>query len=142
MGMLLHRTLTTLYTCMGIASAWLSSSSLINRSFSSIKTSSVERNKSPLFMAIDYNDPVVVEEFGKVQPMELSEVEEELLESGLVAPSTMNEMDAKLMLVEVRLRNAGKLSGDRKKQGPKKTEFSSKFEEALYTKPVFKEYYE
>ena len=29
-------------------------------------------------MAIDYNDPVVAEEFAKVQPMSFEDVEEEL----------------------------------------------------------------
>jgi len=90
-------------------------------------------------MAIDYNDPVVAEEFAKVQPMPLDEVEEELLQTGIKAPATMNEMDVKLMLVELRLRMSGKLKGGKKKERP--TSFSSKFEEALYTKPAFEELY-
>lgn len=44
------------------------------------------------------------------------------------------------MLVEVRLRFAGKLGGKKEKQMPKK--FSSKFEEAMWTKPAFKEFYD
>ena len=63
-------------------------------------------------MAIDYNDPVVAEEFQKVQPLSWDEVEEELMESGIRAPPTMNDMELKLMLVEMRLRLAGKLEGD------------------------------
>lgn len=43
------------------------------------------------------------------------------------------------MLVEVRLRFAGKLGDKKEKQMPKK--FSSKFEEAMWTKPAFKEFY-
>lgn len=95
-------------------------------------------------MALDYNDPVVAEEFAKVQPMDFEEVEEELILSGVRAPPTMNEMDVKLMLVELRLRMSGRMSGSGKdaKVTEKKTTFSSKFEEALYTKPVFKELYD
>jgi hypothetical protein len=49
-------------------------------------------------------------------------------------------MEAKLMLVEMRLRFSGKLGGQEKKKKPKK--FSSKFEEAMWTKPAFKEFYD
>ena len=94
-----------------------------------------------LKMAIDYNDPVVAEEFNNVQPLSYEEVEEELLQSGIRAPADMNEMEVKLMLVEVRLRMSGKIGdeGGAKKQKP--TTFSSKFEEALWTKPAFEEYF-
>lgn len=44
------------------------------------------------------------------------------------------------MLVEVRLRFSGKLAGQTEKKRPDK--FSSKFEEAMWTKPAFKEFYE
>jgi hypothetical protein len=49
-------------------------------------------------------------------------------------------MEAKLMLVEMRLRFSGKLGGQTEKKRPEK--FSSKFEEAMWTKPAFKEFYE
>ena len=90
-------------------------------------------------MAIDYNDPVVAEEFNKVQPMSYEEVEEELQQSGIRPSAAMNEMEVKLMLVEMRLRLSGRLSGNKKKEKP--TKFSSKFEEAMWTKPAFEEYY-
>jgi hypothetical protein len=91
-------------------------------------------------MAIDYNDPVVAEEFNKVQPLSYEEVELELNESGIRAPPTMNEMEVKLMLVEMRLRLAGKLdSNGQPKQRP--ATFSSKFEEAMWTKPAFADFY-
>ena len=91
-------------------------------------------------MAIDYNDPVVAEEFNKVQPLSWEEVEQELAESGVRAPPTMNDYEIKLMLVEMRLRNSGQLTGDgQPKQRP--TTFSSKFEEAMWTKPAFEEFY-
>jgi hypothetical protein len=48
-------------------------------------------------------------------------------------------MEAKLMLVEVRLRFSGKLGGAKPKQKP--TKFSSKLEEALWTKPAFEEFF-
>jgi hypothetical protein len=91
-------------------------------------------------MAINYNDPQVAEEFAKVQPMPFEEVESELRAKGIPVPTTMNEMDVKLMLVEMRLRFSGKLEGQTEKKRP--TKFTSKFEEALWTKPAFKEYYE
>jgi hypothetical protein len=43
-------------------------------------------------------------------------------------------------LVEVRLRFSGKLDGE-KKPKPKPTKFSSKFEEVMWTKPAFAEFY-
>lgn len=90
--------------------------------------------------AIDYNDPVVAEEFAAVQPLTYEEVEEELQKSGIRPSAAMNEMDVKLMLVEMRMRLSGKLkdSGTQKK---KPTKFSSKFEEAMWTKPAFEEFY-
>ena len=44
---------------------------------------------SSLKMAIDYNDPVVAEEFAKVQPMSFEDVEEELQAKGIPVPATM-----------------------------------------------------
>merc|ERR1719261_1123827 len=101
---------------------------------------SPRNNNKPLRMAIDYNDPVVAEEFAKVQPMEFEEVEAELKEKGIPVPPTMNDMELKLMLVEMRLSFAGKL-GDEKKEKKKPDKFSSKFEEAMWTKPMFEEFY-
>lgn len=96
-------------------------------------------------MALDYNDPVVGAEFAKVQAMTFEECEEECMESGVTIPQTMNEMDAKLMLVELRMRLNGSFeqTEEAKKVAEEKipTSFSSKFEEALYTKPAFKELY-
>lgn len=98
-------------------------------------------SSSPLNMALDYNDPIVGAEYALVQPMTFDEVEEELLESGVRTPPSMNEMDIKFMLVEIRLRAAGQL-GSKSKKKEKPTSFSSKFEEAIWTKPVFGEFYE
>merc|ERR1712232_1048849 len=82
----------------------------------------------------------VAAEFAQVQPMAFEDVEEELLTSGVRVPPTMNDMEAKLMLVEMRLRLSGRLGGKDTKKKPEK--FSSKFEEAIWTKPVFDEFYE
>jgi hypothetical protein len=113
--------------------AWLNSpiSMLVRRNFSSIRYSPV------IAMAINYNDPIVAEEFARVQPLPFEEVEVELKAKGIPVPPTMNEMDVRLMLVEMRLRLSGRLSTEAKRP----TKFSSKFEEALWTKPAFKEYY-
>lgn len=94
-------------------------------------------------MAIDYNNPMVMEEFNNVQPMTYEEVEEELQAKGIRPPATMNEMDVKLMLVEMRLRFSGKLGpdADKKQKKKKPVKFSSKFEEAMWNKPAFEEFY-
>ena len=96
---------------------------------------------TPLRMAIDYNDPVVAEEFAMVQPMDFDDVEEELQQQGIRVPASMNEMDVKLMLVEVRLRMSGRLQGTTQKT-KRPDKFSSKFEEAMWNKPAFKEFFE
>jgi hypothetical protein len=92
-------------------------------------------------MAIDYNDPVVAEEFAKVQPMDFDDVEEELQQEGIRVPAAMNEMDVKLMLVEMRLRKNGLYKGTQEKT-KRPDKFSTKFEEYMWTKPAFKEFYE
>ena len=43
-------------------------------------------------MAIDYNDPVVMEEFNAIQSMEYDDVVEELSQSGVRAPADMGDM--------------------------------------------------
>jgi hypothetical protein len=40
-------------------------------------------------MAIDYNDPMVAEEFSKVQPMDYDDVAAELITKGIKVPPTM-----------------------------------------------------
>lgn len=92
-------------------------------------------------MAIDYNDPVVAQEFNNVQPLTWEEMETELMESGVRPSPTMNDMEVKLMLVEMRLRLSGHIGGDGDTK-KKPDSFSSKFEEATWTKPAFKEFYE
>lgn len=42
-----------------------------------------------LSMAIDYNDPLVAEEFANVQPMDFDEVEAELRAKGIPVPATI-----------------------------------------------------
>lgn len=47
------------------------------------------QNTLALQMAIDYNDPVVAEEFAKVQPMAYEDVEVELNQKGIrLSPTT------------------------------------------------------
>mmetsp|Transcript_36602 Transcript_36602/g.56804 ORF Transcript_36602/g.56804 Transcript_36602/m.56804 type:complete len:255 (-) Transcript_36602:45-809(-) len=96
-------------------------------------------SRTSLRMAIDYNDPVVAEEFAKVQPLTYEEVEQELQECGVRPGATMNDMEVKLMLVEMRLRLSGRLNGEEPKKKP--TKFSSTFEELMWTKPAFEEFY-
>jgi hypothetical protein len=57
--------------------------------------------------ALDYNDPIVAEEFAKVQPMDFEDVEEELMSKGIPVPAAMNEMD-----VKVRSNHGGKSQPD------------------------------
>lgn len=122
-----------LLSLLAPAAAWTSPTSM------AFSTRARQQTQTALNMAIDYNDPVVAEEFGKVQTMTWDEIEEELNESGIPAPPSMSEMDLKLMLVEMRLRLTGRLEGDKPKQRP--TTFKSAFEEAIWTKPAFEEFY-
>jgi hypothetical protein len=115
-----------LLASLSVASAWV------------IPTRAPVARGRSLQMAIDYNDPVVAEEFMKVQTLTWEDVEEELITSGIRAPAAMSEMDLKLMLVEVRMRSSGQMKQEKK---ARPTTFSSKFEEAMYTKPAFEEYY-
>lgn len=63
----------------------------------------------------------------------------ELGEGGITCPPTMNEMDIRLMLVEVRMRKSGKLGGGgaKKAAAPKKTSFANEFERAMAQHPAF-----
>jgi len=86
---------------------------------------------------LDYKDPTVAAEFATVQSFSTEELEKELADSGIIAPPTMNEVDLRLMLVELRMRKSGTLPGKiSKKQKP--ASYSSKYEEALWEKPGFK----
>ena len=76
--------------------------------------------RSPIpLAALDYKDPVVAAEFEKVQAVDIDSVEEELGLQGIVVPPTMNEVEMRLMLVEMRLRKSGKI-GEQKKAAPAK----------------------
>lgn len=94
-------------------------------------------SSSSLRMAIDYNDPAVMEEFNAIQMLEYDDVVDELAQNGVRAPADMGDMDVKLMLVELRTVMNG---GDSNDIPP--SSYNSKFEEYLWTKPVFKELYE
>lgn len=99
-------------------------------------------SSSALPMAIDYNDPAVMEEFNTIQMMEYDDVVAELAETGIIAPADMGDMDVKLMLVELRtVMNGG---GGEGSSGPETDPgtYGSPFEEYLWTKPVFKELYD
>ena len=116
-------------------SAWTSIPSM---SFNTRTASS-----TALPMALDYNDPIVAEEFNAVQPLSFEEVEEELIMSGVRGSPDMNEMDLKLMLVELRMMLAGKMPGQNGgSQKKKPASYSNKFEEAIWEKPFFGELYD
>lgn len=104
------------------------------------KCQNTARPAASLKMAIDYNDPVVMEEFNMVQTMEYDDVVAELAASGVRAPADMGDMDVKLMLVELRTVMNGGNSSNEVKTPP--ATFGSKFEEYLWTKPFFAEIYE
>jgi hypothetical protein len=126
---------------MKLSSIVILASLSVGAAWAPARPSGAYSRPTSLQMAIDYNDPVVAAEFIKVHPLTYEEVEEELQESGIRCGPTMNDMEVKLMLVEMRLRNAGKLGGDSKKAKQKPAKFSSKFEEAMWTKPAFEEFY-
>lgn len=101
----------------------------------------VGRMSALAMMALDYKDPDVAAEFTKCQSMDTEAVEEELAASGIPVPPTMNDMDMRMMLVEMRMRKAGKMGASKpemKKPGPN----ANDFEKALYDKPVFRELFE
>jgi len=92
-------------------------------------------------MAIDYKDPLVAKEFATIQGLDLDDVTDELAVAGLVPPATMNDMDIRMMLVEVRMRKAGTMGGPKKK--PKRpAKFGSEFERILFDKPAVRALYE
>ncbi len=100
-----------------------------------------------LSMAIDYNDPAVMEEFNVIQTMEYDEVVAELAQSGVRAPADLGDMDVKLMLVELRtvIKGGGGVNGGGNSNNNNNippSKFGSKFEEYLWTKPVFKALYD
>jgi len=88
-------------------------------------------------MALDYNDPRVAEEYAVVQGMEFEEVEAALLDFGIPVPASVSDMDAKLMLVETRLRSSGRMTGSTPK--PKPTSYSSEYERLMHECPAFEE---
>jgi len=61
---------------VGSVSAWVPSSTQTGPLVSALRTSTALK-------ALDYNDPVVAEEFAQVQPMAFEDVEEELQQSGV-----------------------------------------------------------
>jgi len=92
-------------------------------------------------LALDYKDPAVAKEFSNIQALDTEAVEDELATSGIPVPPTMNDMDMRMMLVEVRMRKAGKIGTS--KAAPKKAPPNANdFEKALYEKPAFKVLYE
>lgn len=134
---------------MTAVTAWTSSPLLhtvTHTSFTSLSTpvitstsTSTSTSSTALSMALDYNDPVVATEFANVQPLTYEEVEEELMASGVRGSPDMNEMDLKLMLVELRMRMSGKMPDQKPKEEKKPSTYSTKYEEALWEKPFFKE---
>jgi hypothetical protein len=88
-------------------------------------------------MALDYNNPIVAEEYAAVQVMEFEEVEAALLDFGIPVPASVSDMDARLMLVETRLRSSGRLNGSSSK--PKPTSYSSEYERLMHECPAFEE---
>merc|ERR1719298_250062 len=98
-------------------------------------------NSGAVVAALDYNDPAVAKEFTNVQALDTEGVEDELAASGIPVPPTMNDMDMRMMLVEMRMRKAGKI-GDSKPKAQKAPPGANAFEVALYEKPGFKMLYE
>lgn len=122
--------------CMNASTmAWTTPSSVIRSNWSA---SQARRITSKLSMALDYNDPVVGKEFAEVQTMSFEEIVEECEGFGIPVPPALDDVNAQLMLVEIRLRMSGRLSETKtsEKKIPPKT-FSSKFDEAYWTKPAF-----
>ena len=58
-------------------------------------------------MALDVNDPNVAKEFQELQGVDTDDIVDELGTFGIVCPPTMNDMEMRMMLIEVRMRKAG-----------------------------------
>ena len=98
--------------------------------------------RAAIVAALDYKDPVVAEEFQACQALDTEAVEDELAASGIPVPPTMNDMEMRMMLVEMRLRKSGKVGPQKAKPKAKPGADASAFEVALYEKPAFSELYE
>ena len=98
--------------------------------------------RAAIVAALDYKDPVVAEEFQACQALDTEAVEDELAASGIPVPPTMNDMEMRMMLVEMRLRKSGKVGPQKAKAKAKPGADASAFEVALYEKPAFSELYE
>lgn len=109
-----------------------------------VRTTATATATTTLKMAIDYNDPGVMEEFNVIQSMEYDDVVFELAQSGVRAPTDMNDMDVKLMLVELRTVMRGGAGSGSTASDPDvpPDKYGSSFEEYLWTKPVFKKMYD
>ena len=118
---------------------------VIVRTTTATTTTATATATTALKMAIDYNDPGVMEEFNTIQSMEYDDVVLELAQSGVRAPTDMNDMDVKLMLVELRtVMKGGAASGSASSSDPDAPpdRFGSAFEECLWTKPAFRRMYD
>ena len=98
--------------------------------------------RAAIVAALDYKDPVVAEEFQACQALDTEAVEDELAASGIPVPPTMNDMEMRMMLVEMRLRKSGKVGPQKAMAKAKPGADASAFELALYEKPAFSELYE
>ena len=84
----------------------------------------------------------IPQEFQACQALDTEAVEDELAASGIPVPPTMNDMEMRMMLVEMRLRKSGKVGPQKAKAKAKPGADASAFEVALYEKPAFSELYE
>jgi hypothetical protein len=115
-------------------------SPLISPVFFPPSQSAARRRVVPIIASqLDYKDPAVAAEFTDVNELAFDEVEGELAMSGIIAPPAMNEMDVRLMLVEMRMRQKGTMPGAEAKPAQKKpAKFANDYEKALWEKPAFK----
>lgn len=97
---------------------------------------------APARLALDVNDPNVAKEFQELQGVDTDDIVDELGTFGIVCPPTMNDMEMRMMLIEVRMRKAGTFKSQETKKPQKPKSFGSKFEEAMWEKPAFKALYE
>uniref|UniRef100_A0A7S2G062 RRM domain-containing protein n=1 Tax=Octactis speculum TaxID=3111310 RepID=A0A7S2G062_9STRA len=97
---------------------------------------SMGRPRTCLF-ALDYKDPEVAAEYAAVQEYDMDKIEEELMNDGIFVPATMDEVSARMMLVEVRMRKTNRMGAFVNQA--EKTVFANEYERCLYEKPAFKE---
>lgn len=94
-------------------------------------------------MAVDMKDPKVAEMMMELDSSSPKEMKEELEDLGIFPTPGQQEDQLKMMLIEARLMMSGgsASSGSAKPEQKRPSKFKCKFDEYMWDKPAFKEYF-